>query len=104
MARPCCVTGSKLSIQFERGACCQLRPKQARLRATRRMARLAAWPGLLSATCPMRRRPSGRKLGRMTLDGYAVLTLIVGLIVLLDLAAMRWGVDSRLADVRNDLV
>ena len=39
----------------------------------------------------------------MTLDGYAVPTLIVGLILLLDLAALRWGVDSRFADVRNDL-
>jgi hypothetical protein len=40
----------------------------------------------------------------MTLDGYAVVALLVGLIVLLDLAALRWGVDSRFADVRNDIV
>jgi hypothetical protein len=26
------------------------------------------------------------------------------LLVLLDLAALRWGVDTRFADVRNDLV
>ena len=40
----------------------------------------------------------------MTLDGYAVLVLLLGLTVLLDLAALRWGVDSRFTDVRNDLV
>jgi len=40
----------------------------------------------------------------MTLDGSVVLALLFGLIVLLDLAAMRWGVDSRFADVRNDAV
>ena len=40
----------------------------------------------------------------MTLDGYAVFIVLVGLLVLLDLAAMRWGVDTRFADVRNDLV
>jgi hypothetical protein len=40
----------------------------------------------------------------MTIDGSAVLALLIGLILLLDLAALRWGVDSRFADVRNDLV
>jgi len=39
----------------------------------------------------------------MELDGFAVVGLIVGLVALLDLAAWRWGVDSRFADVRNDL-
>jgi hypothetical protein len=68
------------------------------------MPRLAAWPGQGLATCPMCARRAYVKLRPMTLDGYAVLALIVGLIVLLDLAALRWGVDSRFADVRNDLV
>ena len=40
----------------------------------------------------------------MELDGYAVLALLIGLAVLLDLAALRWGVDSRFADVRSDLL
>jgi hypothetical protein len=42
--------------------------------------------------------------GAMELDGYAVLAVVLVLAVLLDVAALRWGVDSRFADVRSDLV
>jgi len=40
----------------------------------------------------------------MELDGIAVAGLIIGLTVLLNLAAVRWGVDSRFADVGSDLL
>ena len=40
----------------------------------------------------------------MEIDGLAVVGLIIGLISLFNLAALRWGVDSRFADVRSDLV
>jgi len=40
----------------------------------------------------------------MEFDGYAVLALLLALTVLLDVAALRWGVDSRFADMRSDLV
>jgi len=45
-----------------------------------------------------------REAAVMELDGYAVLALLIGLAVLLDLAALRFGVDSRFADVRSDLL
>jgi hypothetical protein len=32
----------------------------------------------------------------------AGLAILVGLTILLDLAALRWGVDSRFIDVRSD--
>jgi hypothetical protein len=40
----------------------------------------------------------------MNLDGYAVFALLVALAVLFDIAALRWGVDSRYRDVRSDLL
>jgi len=40
----------------------------------------------------------------MELDSLAVAGLIIGLIALLNLAALRWGVDSRFTDVRSDLI
>ena len=40
----------------------------------------------------------------MEFDGYAVVVLVLALAVLLDVAALRWGVDSRFAEVRSDLI
>jgi len=40
----------------------------------------------------------------MELNGLAVTALIVGLILFFDIAALRWGVDSRRLDVRSDLI
>jgi hypothetical protein len=36
------------------------------------------------------------------MDVLAALSIFVGLTIVLDLAALRWGVDSRFIDVRSD--
>jgi hypothetical protein len=36
------------------------------------------------------------------MDVLVALGIFVGLTILLDLAALRWGVDSRFTDVRSD--
>jgi hypothetical protein len=38
----------------------------------------------------------------MNLDVLTAMSIFVGLVVLLDIAALRWGVDSRFLDVRSD--
>jgi len=38
----------------------------------------------------------------MNLDVFGVLALLVALTAAFDLAALRWGVDSRFSDVRSD--
>jgi hypothetical protein len=43
-----------------------------------------------------------RDAGAMNLDVLTTTSIFIGLIVLLDLAAMRWGVDSRFRDIRSD--
>lgn len=43
-------------------------------------------------------------LAGMNFDGIALFGLLLGLLVLFDIAALMWGVDSRLVDVRSDLI
>jgi hypothetical protein len=38
----------------------------------------------------------------MNLDVPGAMAIFVGLVLLLDIAALRWGVDSRFIDVRSD--
>jgi len=51
----------------------------------------------------MRGPKRSEKLRAMDLNGITVAALLIGVLALFDLAALRWGVDSRRLGVRSDV-